>query len=755
MTTTDGPRPHFDRGPVKAPGGQADFNPQGGIALRYLTEPLDRACAVLNNLIRLDKRAVQTLMTCRAPLDQETAKQECFVTGGSDECPTMSGLGLLNTVLRATIGQRVALKIDDSALNPFEDGSPEFVPYTGDADVKITTSKAELLERIGVLQSKHNALQDKLTEMEEANKAWQEKSLHQETHADRMKEENEALRKENIDLKKRVLSADSLGTTATLPKAVGDMHAEVLQKALTLSDATLRDMTAQRDALLVESQDHMGKIAELRNRVSGLEQRLHTAETIMGKLDGAAKERSQQLDYANTTVDSLRRDNAELERKRAQEAAVRGRQATELEMLRIQFQQACEERKETEAQVERINVAFYGVVPRPPDLKGTADRCVEIIGQYSEQRTTIEAAEAALLNLRKDRDWMWNLAKKLYEATGYEWNDNEAPTAEQMVAHVQKVSGPPTAMGWAEGLIRQLPDTHEGRNSWLLNHGHGGDVEEMRKAHAERRGVPPAKPRVPDTVSMSLSDFNKLPEYSCTLPTGTKAGKQWKRRKHDGTWCLGTYYELDDLDPASTTQIGISWQHLNITDAAHTVIDMINRVQESDVLHARVQAICKEHTGEETKLPVDVLVSNLFSTIKRDGKRTFPAAAAEARRLEETTTEENIVTYCRACHAKLPNGQPGSERYTCACGASGLRFMSEKPTTVLLPVKKWSCPKCHALLVLRQGVEVVPDTVRCGICAIEWRAKELEEITVSTPHPVGQDEVPKQNQTLPPKQRTE
>ena len=26
---------------------------------------------------------------------------------------------------------------------------------------------------------------------------------------------------------------------------------------------------------------------------------------------------------------------------------------------------------------------------------------------------------------------------------------------------------------WAEGLIRQLPDNHDGRNSWLLNYGYG------------------------------------------------------------------------------------------------------------------------------------------------------------------------------------------------------------------------------------------------------------------------------------------
>jgi hypothetical protein len=28
-----------------------------------------------------------------------------------------------------------------------------------------------------------------------------------------------------------------------------------------------------------------------------------------------------------------------------------------------------------------------------------------------------------------------------------------------------------TRIGWAEDLIRQLPETHEGRNSWLLNYG--------------------------------------------------------------------------------------------------------------------------------------------------------------------------------------------------------------------------------------------------------------------------------------------
>jgi hypothetical protein len=38
---------------------------------------------------------------------------------------------------------------------------------------------------------------------------------------------------------------------------------------------------------------------------------------------------------------------------------------------------------------------------------------------------------------------------------------------------------------WAEGLIRQLPDTHDGRNSWLVNYGRGPEAKALREA----RGV--------------------------------------------------------------------------------------------------------------------------------------------------------------------------------------------------------------------------------------------------------------------------
>jgi len=39
---------------------------------------------------------------------------------------------------------------------------------------------------------------------------------------------------------------------------------------------------------------------------------------------------------------------------------------------------------------------------------------------------------------------------------------------------------------WAEGLILQLPATHDGRNSWLLNYGRSEEAQALRK----KRGWP-------------------------------------------------------------------------------------------------------------------------------------------------------------------------------------------------------------------------------------------------------------------------
>jgi hypothetical protein len=40
---------------------------------------------------------------------------------------------------------------------------------------------------------------------------------------------------------------------------------------------------------------------------------------------------------------------------------------------------------------------------------------------------------------------------------------------------------------WAEGLILQLPDTHDGRNSWLLNHGKGEEAKRLQLKYKLRK----------------------------------------------------------------------------------------------------------------------------------------------------------------------------------------------------------------------------------------------------------------------------
>ena len=69
-----------------------------------------------------------------------------------------------------------------------------------------------------------------------------------------------------------------------------------------------------------------------------------------------------------------------------------------------------------------------------------------------------------------------------------------------------------TAQKWAEGLISQLPDTHDGRNSWLLNYGAGEEAEKIRakwNREADQRHAPP---------SAKYHDLAALPQQGDGLP---------------------------------------------------------------------------------------------------------------------------------------------------------------------------------------------------------------------------------------------
>lgn len=69
---------------------------------------------------------------------------------------------------------------------------------------------------------------------------------------------------------------------------------------------------------------------------------------------------------------------------------------------------------------------------------------------------------------------------------------------------------------------------------------------------------------------MPAEEFRKLSEYSCTLPTGTTVGKQWRRRTpysdSDGPpfiWYLGEFY-MDASVPEG--EIGIRWRRIFLSD---------------------------------------------------------------------------------------------------------------------------------------------------------------------------------------------
>ena len=66
-----------------------------------------------------------------------------------------------------------------------------------------------------------------------------------------------------------------------------------------------------------------------------------------------------------------------------------------------------------------------------------------------------------------------------------------------------------TRVDWAEGLILQLPEDHDGRNSWLLNYGISEVANEIRNNDTVKRHEEGCSPRVlewdDDTKSLKTS----------------------------------------------------------------------------------------------------------------------------------------------------------------------------------------------------------------------------------------------------------
>jgi hypothetical protein len=86
-------------------------------------------------------------------------------------------------------------------------------------------------------------------------------------------------------------------------------------------------------------------------------------------------------------------------------------------------------------------------------------------------------AWSGILHIRAARD--------LVRALNYDLLQSEKAAGKLTIQLTEaEIRGGMDRLSWAEGLIRQLPNTHDGRNSWLLNYGR---CVEARRLQERRR----------------------------------------------------------------------------------------------------------------------------------------------------------------------------------------------------------------------------------------------------------------------------
>lgn len=70
-----------------------------------------------------------------------------------------------------------------------------------------------------------------------------------------------------------------------------------------------------------------------------------------------------------------------------------------------------------------------------------------------------------------------------------------------------------------------------------------------------------------DWVILTRVEFHMLPEYSCTIPTGTTIGKRWRRREPYGApeeraaWFMGEY-----VPSPMPGHVGIHWRRIEVRE---------------------------------------------------------------------------------------------------------------------------------------------------------------------------------------------
>lgn len=156
-------------------------------------------------------------------------------------------------------------------------------------------------------------------------------------------------------------------------------------------------------------------------------------------------------------------------------------------------------------------------------FKGLITACRQELGGYSRYRLEAASGDSEI----KEVKW--------FDAQRVEPLSANASAIQLTPSEIQSGTD---RVRWAEGLIRQLPENHEGRNSWLLNYGRDAASETAQakdqaspKEAAKERGL-----QVPlmllALAALSTGIVKVVPDKNCDCPRCTSARADTERKVH-------------------------------------------------------------------------------------------------------------------------------------------------------------------------------------------------------------------------------
>lgn len=68
-----------------------------------------------------------------------------------------------------------------------------------------------------------------------------------------------------------------------------------------------------------------------------------------------------------------------------------------------------------------------------------------------------------------------------------------------------------------------------------------------------------------ETVELTQEEFDALPEYSTTIPTGKTIGKQWKRQLYYGKY-LAEWVRCEYVEDPDPEYVGMLWHKIVVKE---------------------------------------------------------------------------------------------------------------------------------------------------------------------------------------------